>query len=37
MNHFEDMPPDLADIDQRLRANRLVADEPMLDRVMTRA
>jgi hypothetical protein len=37
MDHFEDIPPDLTDIDERLRANRPVADPPTLDRVMTRA
>jgi hypothetical protein len=38
MDHFDqDMPPDLADIDERLRVNRPIADGPTLDRVMTRA
>ena len=37
MDQFEDLPPDLAEIDKRLRAERPVADGSTLDRVMTRA
>ncbi len=37
MDHFEDIPPDLAETDARLRANRPSADAPTLDRVLARA
>lgn len=37
MDNFEDIPPELAELDERLRANRPVADGPTLDRVMSRA